>query len=257
MNSLSLAFEHTAIGAEIDGDGEPWFNANDVCAALEYVNPRDALSKHVDDDDVAKRDVIDSLGRAQKTNFVNESGLYRLIMGSKKPAAERFKRWVTKEVLPSIRKTGGYSDSGAQILAHVSQLKLQLDEVLELMALNNPPVPRKHFSAQTKKFWLLTIDRCYGGMCPSGNGTRIANRDENGVPDWIKGAVDFDHWFQRDRNKKTEGWPLSKQAHKDKTRCKDGFHGKFETFQSYLKDTVIPKGVKPKDDNNIYSLFPA
>lgn len=257
MNSLSLVFERTAISAEIDEDGEPWFNANEVCAALEFGNPWQAISTHVDDEDLQKMEGLAQDGKNRQANFINESGLYSLIMGSKKPAARRFKSWVTSEVLPSIRKTGGYSDSGAQILAHVSQLKLQLDEVLEQLALKNPPVPRKDFSAQTKKFWLLTIDRCYGGMCPSGNGTRIADRDENGVPRWIKGAVDFDHWFQRDRNKKTEGWPLSKQAHKDKTRCKDGFHGKFETFQSYLKDTVIPKGVKPKDDNNIYSLFPA
>ena len=86
----------------------PLFCALDVCRALKYVNGRDAIASHVDEDDVVKRDAIDSLGRTQLTTFVNESGLYALIFGSKMEDALRFKRWVTSEVLPSIRKTGGY-----------------------------------------------------------------------------------------------------------------------------------------------------
>lgn len=90
-------------------NGEPLFNANDVCSALELANPRDAIAKHVDSDDVAKRDIIDSMGRTQQASFINESGLYALIFGSTKESAKRFKRWVTSEVLPSIRKTGSYT----------------------------------------------------------------------------------------------------------------------------------------------------
>ena len=107
MNTLiPFQFETHALRVQVDDAGQPWFNANDVCAALELANPRDALAKHVDSDDVAKRDIIDSLGRVQLASFVNESGLYALILGSTKDAAKRFKRWVTSEVLPSIRKTG-------------------------------------------------------------------------------------------------------------------------------------------------------
>ena len=110
MNTLiPFQFETHALRVQVDDAGQPWFNANDVCAALELANPRDALAKHVDSDDVAKRDIIDSLGRVQLASFVNESGLYALILGSTKDAAKRFKRWVTSEVLPSIRKTGTYA----------------------------------------------------------------------------------------------------------------------------------------------------
>lgn len=102
-------FENNNVRIQTDENGQPWFNANDVCAALELANPRDALAKHVDSDDVAKRDIIDSLGRAQQTNHINESGVYALIMGSTKPEAKSFKRWVTSEVLPTLRKTGSYT----------------------------------------------------------------------------------------------------------------------------------------------------
>lgn len=93
--------------ALVGEDGMPWFNANDVCKALGYVNPRDAVADHVDEEDVAKRDTL-TRGGKQEANFVNESGLYALIFGSSKPRAKRFKRWVTSEVLPTIRKTGSF-----------------------------------------------------------------------------------------------------------------------------------------------------
>ena len=101
-------FGSASIRAQVDAAGMPWFNANDVCAALELVNPHDALAKHVDEDDLAKREVTDNLGRKQLTNHVNEPGLYALIFGSRKESAKRFKRWVTSEVLPAIRKNGYY-----------------------------------------------------------------------------------------------------------------------------------------------------
>jgi prophage antirepressor-like protein len=103
-----FGFEGETVRALVDEGGLPWFNANDVCKALGYVNPRDAVADHVDEEDrntVAIRDGI--RGNPNKT-FVNESGLYALIFGSSKPRAKRFKRWVTSEVLPSIRRTGGY-----------------------------------------------------------------------------------------------------------------------------------------------------
>lgn len=110
MNAIiPFQFESHALRVQIDDAGQPWFNANDVCGALELANPRDALAKHADPDDVAKRDIIDSLGRNQLASFVNESGLYALILGSTKEAAKRFKRWVTSDVLPTIRKTGSYA----------------------------------------------------------------------------------------------------------------------------------------------------
>ena len=84
------------------------FCANDVTDALGYTNGRDAISRHVDKDDVAKHDIIDNLGRAQSATFITESGVYSLIFSSKQERAKEFKHWVTNEVLPSIRKTGRY-----------------------------------------------------------------------------------------------------------------------------------------------------
>ena len=89
-------------------NGEPYFNANEVANTLEFANPRDAVANHVDSDDVALADTL-TKGGVQKQKFINESGLYALIFASKKPSAKDFKKWVTKEVIPSIRKTGSYA----------------------------------------------------------------------------------------------------------------------------------------------------
>lgn len=91
-----------------DEANEPLFCAADVCKALGYANPRDAISRHVDEGDVAKRDTPTTSG-VQTMTFVNESGLYSLIFGSKLDSAKAFKRWVTSEVLPTIRKHGVYA----------------------------------------------------------------------------------------------------------------------------------------------------
>jgi prophage antirepressor-like protein len=94
----------------VEIDGQIWFGATDVCRALQYSNTSDALSTHVDQEDrstiTLKRTPSET--RGVPTNIINESGLYSLILSSKKPAAKKFKRWVTSEVLPTIRKTGWY-----------------------------------------------------------------------------------------------------------------------------------------------------
>jgi prophage antirepressor-like protein len=102
-------FQGKSVRVIRDAEGEPWFHGNDVCTALEYANPHKAIADHVDRDDLTKREVIDGVGRMQFTNFINESGLYALIFGSKKESAKTFKRWVTHEVLPTLRKTGQYT----------------------------------------------------------------------------------------------------------------------------------------------------
>jgi len=110
MSDITLfSFEGSQVRVIMDEKGEPWFVANDIAAALGYEDARRAVVQHVDDDDRAERPVIDSMGRNQRTNCTNESGMYSLIMGSRLEGAKRFKRWVTSEVLPSIRKTGSYS----------------------------------------------------------------------------------------------------------------------------------------------------
>lgn len=88
-------------------DGEPLFVAADVCKALDIQNHIDAL-KRLDEDEKSGVDLTDPHGRMQITNCVTESGLYALVLGSRKPEAKQFKRWITHDVIPSIRKTGGY-----------------------------------------------------------------------------------------------------------------------------------------------------
>ena len=89
-------------------NNEPWFVGKDVADILGYLKPLDAISRHVDEDDSVKHGLTDSLGRIQNTIIINESGLYSLILSSKLPQAKEFKRWVTREVLPTIRKHGAY-----------------------------------------------------------------------------------------------------------------------------------------------------
>lgn len=96
-------FRGASLRTLTDEAGEPWFVAKDVCDILEISNPSDAL-KRLDDDERSRF----NLGRQGETNIVNEAGLYVLVLGSRKPEAHEFKRWVTHEVLPQIRKTGGY-----------------------------------------------------------------------------------------------------------------------------------------------------
>jgi anti-repressor protein len=91
----------------ITKDNETYFVGKDVAKALGFANPRDAIATHVFDEDKGV-DTIDTLGGKQSMTVINESGVYALVFGSRLESAKRFKHWVTSEVLPSIRKNGGY-----------------------------------------------------------------------------------------------------------------------------------------------------
>ena len=107
-NTLAFTFENTSL--TILGDIlNPLFIAKQICDVLGFANHKDAIKNHVDPDDIFKLEMNDRLNRKQTVNCVNESGLYALIFGSKLPKAKQFKRWVTNEVLPTIRKQGCYS----------------------------------------------------------------------------------------------------------------------------------------------------
>ena len=130
----SFNFENFTVRA-INRNGDIWFIAADVCAVLDIKNTSDAL-KNLDDDECLTLDIGEGqkIGRggAQKFNIINESGLYALILRSRKPEAKRFRKWVTSEVLPAIRKTGSYS---------VSISKAQQGELATLIAERFPSVP--------------------------------------------------------------------------------------------------------------------
>lgn len=107
MSALSFCFESNQV--RVLGDIlNPLFVALDICKALGYQNHKDAINRHVDPEDISKMEITTNGGK-QEVNCVNESGMYALIFGSKLPSAKRFKKWVTSEVLPAIRKTGQYS----------------------------------------------------------------------------------------------------------------------------------------------------
>ena len=109
MTSEIKTFEHPEFGSirAVEQNNEPWFVAKDIAERLGDSNPRDAIYKHVDPEDKGVAN-CDTLGGNQGISIINESGLYSLVLSSKLPNAKKFKRWVTSEVLPAIRRTGGY-----------------------------------------------------------------------------------------------------------------------------------------------------
>ena len=116
----------------IEKDGEPWFVGKDVATALGYKEATKAAREKVDDEDrgVSK---IDTPSGTQEMTIINESGLYSLVLSSKLPTAKKFKRWVTSEVIPSIRKTGGYSlpRDLSRLSPEMQMLKLLTDKAIE------------------------------------------------------------------------------------------------------------------------------
>lgn len=136
---MNFNFEGADVRVNTDENNNPWFVAKDVCQILELSNPRSSTA--LLDSDEKDVHIMDTPSGEQKMTVVNEAGLYSLIMRSRKPEAKAFKRWVTHEVLPSIRKTGGYiavkaNESPEMIMARAIKLadetinrqKLQLEE---------------------------------------------------------------------------------------------------------------------------------
>lgn len=187
MNQLKV-FENPAFGQvrTMTIEGEPWFVAADVCKCLELSNVTVVLGR-LDDDERSKL----NLGRQGETNFVNEPGLYALVLSSRKPEAKAFKRWITHEVIPSIRKTGGYitgqehmtaeelmakalmvaqktlADRDARISALTVQNQIMapkadyFDELVERNTLTNFRETAKELGIAPKKFVSWLIDHKY------------------------------------------------------------------------------------------------
>lgn len=147
MNNIST-FNNPAFGSvrAVSVNDEPYFVGKDVAEILGYSNPRKAMIDHVDAEDkgVTK---CDTLGGTQEMTIINESGLYSLILSSKLPKAKEFKRWVTAEVLPAIRKTGGYVNDTAQFVEnYFGQLEPNQKHALTMMFDES-----KRMSAQLKE----------------------------------------------------------------------------------------------------------
>ena len=134
MDELQI-FENPEFGTirSVEIESEPWLVGKDVAEALGYSNPRDALAKHVDDEDKNTVALRDGTSGNPNLTVINESGLYSLILSSKLPGAKKFKRWVTSEVLPAIRRTGGYmapAKTLEDLTAAVQLLSEQVEEML-------------------------------------------------------------------------------------------------------------------------------
>ena len=152
-------------------DDEPWFVGKDVADILGYAKPLDAISRHVDEDDSVKYGLTDNLGRTQNTIIINESGLYSLILSSKLPQAKEFKRWVTSEVLPAIRKKGGFIredlDEDAFIALFTGQKKLREQQATMLEDIDylksEQPIHPSYAQSLLKKRKARVV-ACLGGM---------------------------------------------------------------------------------------------
>mgnify|MGYP004656331089 CR=1 FL=1 len=165
MNELQIFNYNTHQVRTVERDGEPWFVLKDVCAVLGISHITDT-AKRMDEDEVGQTEVIDSMGRSQSTYVINESGLYNVILRSDKPEAKPFRRWVTSEVLPSIRRTGGYIQgqetlSPAELMAKalmVAQKTLSEREarISELTVENQRLLPRAEYFDQLVDRNLLT-----------------------------------------------------------------------------------------------------
>ena len=191
MNELMI-FNNPEFGTirTTEIDGKPWFAGKDVATALGYADAFGSLKKHVDDEDKLVCQ-IDSAGQKRDITVINESGLYSLVLSSKLPNAKKFKRWVTSEVLPSIRRHGGYINGQQDMTveellaralkvadsmladreARISRLSVQnqimspkadyFDQLVERNTLTNFRETAKQLGAPPKSFVRFLLDKKY------------------------------------------------------------------------------------------------
>lgn len=154
MKEMQIFNYHDNEVRTIQKDGEPWFVLKDVCKVLDLGSPH-KVAERLDEDEKG-RNQIPTLGGVQETTIINESGLYNVILRSDKPEAKPFRKWVTSEVLPSIRKHGAYMTTEtleAALLNPDTLIKLATD-------LKNERAARRHWKAKL----LQTNRRCFSLM---------------------------------------------------------------------------------------------
>lgn len=168
-------------------EGEPWFVLKDVCDTLGILKTAD-VAKRLDSDEVDLIDLVDSKGRKQEMTIINESGLYAVVIRSDKPNAKRFRKWITSEVLPSIRKTGGYQMqstgmlSAAEQLAAQARLLVQVAETAERSAALSEQTAARLDKALTAlarpegRSWTEEMKEAIAGYCAATGLTETAGR---------------------------------------------------------------------------------
>lgn len=157
MNKLQI-FKHDGFGEirTLEINGEPWFVGKDVTDILGYQNGSRDINRHVDEEDKLTRGITDS-GQSRQMYVINESGLYSLILSSKLPQAKAFKRWVTSEVLPAIRKQGSYSLGVPTNFRDALYLAYQQQVTIEALETENAFKDQKIAELQPKADYLDTI----------------------------------------------------------------------------------------------------
>lgn len=190
MNNIQIfKYENNDVRT-VEMNGEPWFVLKDVCGVLGLSNHK-VTAQRLDRDEVSQTYLTDSIGRKQETTVINESGLYSVILRSDKPEAKPFRKWVTSEVLPSIRKNGGYIAGQEQMTpeelmakallvanktlaerdARISELTVQntimqpkaeyFDELVDRNTLTNFRETAKELGISEKAFIRFLIDKKY------------------------------------------------------------------------------------------------
>jgi len=236
MSSIQV-FNHPQFG-DIRTTGtpdNPEFCAMDLCRALGYANGRDAVAKHVEEDDVAKRDTTDSIGRTQLLTYVNESGMYALVLGSKLESAKKFKRWITSEVLPSIRKTGSYSVEQLS-RKQLALMVVQAEEEKERLALENK---QQADLLEEQKPKVTFADAIIG------SNTYIIIRDlakliqQNG---YEIGEKRLYQWLRENKYLTLDNKPMQRYIEQGLFFIAEGTHSENGVMKAHMTTKVTPKG---------------
>ena len=162
MNELMRIFEGRQLRMRLEGD-ESQFLLKDVCDILD-LGHAPTVRKRLDDDVVSNHPILDNLGRTQNATFVNEDGLYDVILDSRKPEAKRFRKWITSEVIPSIRKTGTYTQpkSQAEIIAMLAQNNVENER--RLSAVEEDQKNTKNILALSHRDWRNKVNAILNGI---------------------------------------------------------------------------------------------
>ena len=167
MNDLQIFKYHDSEVRTVELNGEPWFVLKDVCGVLGISNHK-MTAQRLDADEVILTDLTDSMGRQQETTVINESGLYNVILRSDKPEAKPFRKWVTAEVLPTIRKHGAYMTPETLQAAILNpdtmiqlcqQLKAEQDKNAALIAANSQLTVDKQIMQPKAEYFDELVDR--------------------------------------------------------------------------------------------------
>lgn len=192
MNDILVFHYKSSEVRTVELNGEPWFALKDVCAVLGISNHK-MTAQRLDEDEVSLTDLTDSMGRQQETTVINESGLYNVILRSDKPEAKPFRKWVTSEVLPSIRKTGSYTmpklSKEMQAVFLLDQRTVQQEARLTALE-NTMTVDYSQQQTLKKAVGRVVVEALGGKSAPAYNDPHVrgklfseCNRD---VQDWFR-----------------------------------------------------------------------